>query len=102
MTSSPTPSERERTDKELKEKEAAEQAALPYKWTQTIGDVDISVPVAGHLRGRDIEVILTKKRIKVAIKGETEAILDVYFLPFLSEDICIYIYICMLMLMLMG
>ena len=99
MTSSPTPSERERTDKELKEKEAAEQAALPYKWTQTIGDVDISVPVPGHLRGRDVEVILTKKRIKVAIKGEAEAILDV-LLPFLSDDHILYMHVCISILML--
>lgn len=76
MPSSPTPSERERADAELRDKEAAEQATLPYKWTQTIGDVDISVPVAGTLRGRDIDVVLTKTRVKVAVKGQ-EPIIDV-------------------------
>lgn len=76
MSSSPTPSERERADAELREKEAAEQATLPYKWTQTIGDVDISVPVPGYLRGRDIEVVMTKTRLKVGVKGQ-DAIIDV-------------------------
>ncbi len=75
-TNSPTPSERERNDAEQKQREEAEQAALPYKWTQTIGDVDISVPVPGNLRGRDIEVVLKKRSIRVAVKGE-EAIIDV-------------------------
>ena len=37
----PTPEEL----KAAKEKEDAEQAALPYKWTQTIGEVDVSVSV---------------------------------------------------------
>ena len=78
MPSSPTPSERERTDAELREKEATEQAALPYKWSQTIGDVDISVPVAGTLRGRDLDVVLLKRKLKVAVRGQ-EAIIDVLF-----------------------
>jgi hypothetical protein len=37
----PTPidvAKRDQEEKERKEKEDAEQAKLPYKWTQTIGD----------------------------------------------------------------
>lgn len=74
MPSSPTPSERERSDAEAKVREKEEQAKLPYKWTQTIQDLDIVVPVAGNLRGKDIEVLITKTKLKVAIKGQTPVI----------------------------
>ena len=76
MPSSPTPSEREKADAELKAKEAAEQAALPYTWTQTIQDLDISVPVRDNLKGRDLQVDIKKKTLMVRVKGE-EPIIDV-------------------------
>ena len=76
MPSSPTPSEREKADKELKSKEAAEQASLPYTWTQTIKDVDVSVPVPTNIKGRDLIVELTKTKIKIGIKGQ-DPIIDV-------------------------
>jgi hypothetical protein len=69
MSTSPTPSERERADKEAKAREEAEQAALPYKWTQTIKDVDITVPVEGKYKARDFEVKITKTSLRVALKG---------------------------------
>jgi HSP20 family molecular chaperone IbpA len=76
MASSPTTSERERSDVELKAKEAAEQATLPYKWTQTIKDVDITVSVPGNLKGRDLDVKFTKGRLRVAVKGQ-DPVIDV-------------------------
>ena len=80
MSTSPTPSERERKDKEDRAREAEEQAKLPYKWRQTIGDVDIDVPVAGNLRGRDIIVEMTKTNLKVQVKGQ-DPIIDVRLTP---------------------
>ncbi|KAI9702368.1 MAG: hypothetical protein M1836_000847 [Candelina mexicana] len=77
MPSSPTPEEREKADAELKAKEKIEQDALPYKWTQTIQDVDITVPVPGNIKGRDLEVVLAKNKLKVAVKGQTP-IIDVW------------------------
>lgn len=62
--------EREREDKERKAREDAEQAQLPYKWTQTIRDVDVTAPIPGNLKGRDLDVVLTKNKIRVAIKGQ--------------------------------
>ena len=75
MASSPTPSERERSDKEAKARETVEQAALPYKWTQTIGEVDVTVPVPANIRGRDLVVSLTKTGLRVGLKG-ADPILD--------------------------
>lgn len=76
MSTSPTPSEREKADADLKAKEAAEQAALPYKWTQTIKDVNVTIAIDGKYKGRDLDVKLTKTALKIAIKGQ-EPFIDV-------------------------
>ncbi|KAL4885890.1 HSP20-like chaperone [Aspergillus karnatakaensis] len=60
---------REIEEKQRKAAEEAEQATLPYKWTQTISDLDVTIPVAGNIRGRDLDVVITKTSIKAAIKG---------------------------------
>ncbi|WPG98085.1 Hypothetical protein R9X50_00087100 [Acrodontium crateriforme] len=67
---SPTPEEREKLDKIAKAKEEEEQSKLPYKWTQTISDVDITVPIPGNLKGKDLDVKLSKNAIKAGIKGQ--------------------------------
>ncbi|KAG7292482.1 hypothetical protein NEMBOFW57_002517 [Staphylotrichum longicolle] len=51
-------------------KEQAEQDVLPYKWTQTIGDVDITISVPGNLKGRDLVVDIKKESISAGIKGQ--------------------------------
>ncbi|EEH41625.1 nuclear movement protein nudC [Paracoccidioides lutzii Pb01] len=61
--------ERERQDREHREKEAAEQATLPYKWTQTIKDADVTIPVDANIKAKDLRVELTKAKIFVGIKG---------------------------------
>jgi HSP20 family molecular chaperone IbpA len=71
MPDSPPPEERKRLDAEAKAKEDAEQAALPYKWTQTIKDLDVTIPIPGNIKGRDLDVTLAKTKLKVAIKGQT-------------------------------
>ena len=70
MSTSPTPEEREKRDKEAKAKQDAEQAKLPYKWTQTIGDVDITVPVPGNLKGRDMSVTIARNKLIIGVKGQ--------------------------------
>lgn len=64
----------EQEEKARRAAEAAEQAQLPYKWTQTIRDVDVTIPVPGHLRGKDLDVVLAKDRIRVGVKGESPII----------------------------
>lgn len=76
MSTSPTPSEREKKDKEERTREAEEQAKLPYKWTQTIQDLDITIAVSSNLRGKDIIVDMTKSKLKVGVKGQ-EPFIDV-------------------------
>jgi len=73
---SPTPSERERLDAEARKKEEAEQATLPYKWTQKIEDVDVTIPIPGNLKAKDLIVEIKKTRIKAQIKGQ-DPLIDV-------------------------
>ncbi|KAF7590469.1 hypothetical protein BBP40_002813 [Aspergillus hancockii] len=85
----PNPNEvaaREREEKERKAKEDAEQAQLPYKWTQTIKDVDVTIAVPGNLRGRDMDVVLTKNKIKVAVKGQEPIIEGEFPHPVLLDE----------------
>jgi hypothetical protein len=54
---------------------------LPYKWTQAIGDLDVTVEIPGNLKGRDLNVDIKKKKLLLGIKGQ-EPIISVR--PFLS------------------
>lgn len=75
-TVEPTAEERRKHDEERRAKEKEEQALLPYKWIQTLQDVDITVPVEGKFKGRDIVVVFTKMSLKVGVKGQ-EPIIEV-------------------------
>lgn len=58
-------------------KEAEEQAALPYKWDQTIGDLDVQITgIPGNFKGRDLVVEIKKQKLKAGIKGQ-DPIIDV-------------------------
>ncbi|KAF2484131.1 HSP20-like chaperone [Neohortaea acidophila] len=69
-STSPTPEERAKLDKEAKAKEIAEQSTLPYQWSQQIGDVDVTAPIPSNLKGKDLDVKITKNSIKAGIKGQ--------------------------------
>ena len=73
---SPTPSERERKDAEDRKREEEEQAELPYKWSQTLTEADVTVPLASNYKARDLIVELKKTKLKVQVKGQ-EPIIDV-------------------------
>lgn len=60
--------------------EEAEQAALPYKWTQTIRDLAVNFTVPGNLKGRDVVVELKKTKLSAGIKGQ-EPIISVCLAP---------------------
>ncbi|KAH8120197.1 nuclear movement protein nudC [Phellopilus nigrolimitatus] len=64
-----TAEERAAKEKVEKQKEEEEQAALPYKWQQQLGDVDITIPVPKGTRARDLKVVIAKKKLSVVLKG---------------------------------
>jgi len=72
---SPTPSERARKDADERKREEEEQSKLPYKWTQTLEEADVTVPIPGNLKARDLVVDLKKTHLKVGVKGQ-EPIID--------------------------
>jgi hypothetical protein len=74
MSSEPSPEEQKKLDAETKAKEQAEQAALPYKWDQTIKDLDITVSVESKYKGKDLEVKIGRNTLKVGIKGQAPVI----------------------------
>ena len=85
MSTSPSPEEREKKDAEAKAREDEEQAKLPYKWNQTIGDLDVTVPVPGNLKGKDFDVVIGKSKLKVGVKGQTP-IIDVRPVQFFTAS----------------
>jgi len=68
--------EEKAADEAARAKEAEEQAALPYKWTQTIGDLDITTEIPGNFKAKDLIVDIKKTKLLVGIKGQ-EPILSV-------------------------
>lgn len=46
------------------------ELALPYKWQQQLGDVDITIPVPKGTRGRDLKVVISKTKLSVGLKGQ--------------------------------
>ncbi|KAG0254321.1 hypothetical protein BGZ95_006087, partial [Linnemannia exigua] len=66
-----TEEERTAHDAAARKKEAEEQASLPYKWRQTLVDVDISFEVPKGTRARDLVVEIKKKSIKAGLRGQT-------------------------------
>lgn len=62
----PTPVE----DAAARAKEAEEQAALPYKWTQVISELDITFTVPGNFKSRDLVIEIKKNSLQAGIKGQ--------------------------------
>jgi hypothetical protein len=50
-------------------REAQEQATLPFKWTQTLVDVTLTLPCS--VRSRQVGYTLTKTALRIVIAGET-------------------------------
>ncbi|KAF9270190.1 nuclear movement protein nudC [Marasmius fiardii PR-910] len=65
-----SPEERKARNQEDRAREAAEQAVLPYKWKQELGEVDITVPVPKGTKGRDLVIVIQKKKLSVGLKGK--------------------------------
>ncbi|KAJ3238516.1 hypothetical protein HDU81_007612 [Chytriomyces hyalinus] len=64
--------EQERIDKLAREKEEAEQNALPYKWKQTLQEVEIRIVVGKGVKGRDLDIQIKKDFLRVAFKNKKD------------------------------
>ncbi|KAI9899377.1 hypothetical protein N3K66_005838 [Trichothecium roseum] len=62
----PTPAE----EAAAREKEAQEQAALPYKWNQTIGELDVTFSVPGNYKSKDLVIEIKKNKLVAGVKGQ--------------------------------
>lgn len=60
-----TEEERTAFDKQAREKEQAEQAALPYRWSQDLANVTVNVDLPKGTRGKDLVVVIDKRKLKV-------------------------------------
>lgn len=65
-SSEPNPAE----DAAARAKEEQEQASLPYKWQQTISELDVTFTVPGNLKSRDLVIEIKKKSLVAGIKGQ--------------------------------
>ena len=52
---------------------------LPYSWTQELGEVDITIPVPQGTRGKDLAIVIQKKKLSVGLKGHE---------PIMVGDLC--------------
>lgn len=68
------------------QKETEEQAALPYKWTQTISELDITIELPPGIRARDLSVIIKKRKLSVAVKGSEPIVDGTLFADIKEED----------------
>ncbi|KIL70890.1 hypothetical protein M378DRAFT_183451 [Amanita muscaria Koide BX008] len=71
--------EREARDKADRAREVAEQAALPYSWTQELGDVDVTVTVPRGTRARDLAITIEKKKLSIGLKSKE---------PIMAGELC--------------
>ncbi|KAK9434852.1 Nuclear movement protein nudC [Metarhizium brunneum] len=55
-------------------KEADEQAALPYKWQQTIAELNVTFTVPGNMKSKDLIIDIKKQSLTAGIKGQEPVI----------------------------
>ncbi len=72
-------------NKKSLEEEAAEQAALPYVWRQTLGDVDVTFQVPQGTRGRDLKISIGSQKLSV-ILGKEELAVGTLSAPIRADD----------------
>lgn len=59
-----------------------------YKWTQTLEEIDLRVPLPMALKSRDLVIDIRKKHLKVAIKGKPDSIIDGELLHEVKTEEC--------------
>ena len=61
-----------------------------YNWTQSLSDLQLNVPVPPGTRGRDCDVQISAKRLKVGLKGAEKPVLDGELHKPVVEDECFW------------
>lgn len=65
-----TPDEQRIYDDKQKKREMAEQAALPYRWTQKLDHVEVNVTVPPGTRGRQVQVTFKPTLLQICVQGQ--------------------------------
>ena len=47
-----------------------------YVWTQTLGELVVNIPLPDNTRGRDLNVTMKKRHLKVSLRGRPSPIVD--------------------------
>lgn len=63
-----TKEEQDAHDKQERQREEREQAALPYRWNQDLATVTINVDLPKGTRGKDLNVVIEKRKLKVSVQ----------------------------------
>lgn len=68
---------------------------MPYKWQQTIADVDITFSVPGNYKSRDLVIDIKKTKLSAGVKGQEPIVSVRHSFLFLSSPhlpLCLYSY----------
>lgn len=69
-----TKEEQDAYDKQERVREEQEQAGLPYRWSQDLAVVSVVVDLPKGTRGKDLNVVIEKRKLKVCIEYATETV----------------------------
>lgn len=58
-----------------RQREAEEQAALPYRWTQALDHVEVTLPLPAGTRAKQLDVAIKRTSIRVAQRDGERAVL---------------------------
>jgi len=59
---------------------------IPYKWSQTLSEAMVIVPIPDHIRSRDIECTISKTHLMFKIKGQQPLIDGELYKPVKVSD----------------
>ncbi|PWN26811.1 CS-domain-containing protein [Jaminaea rosea] len=76
-----SPAEKEAHDAAERRREAEEQAALPYRWTQALDHVEVTLPLPAGTRAKQLDVAIKRASLRVGLKDGEKTVLMAGDLP---------------------
>ncbi|KAJ3225231.1 hypothetical protein HK099_007149 [Clydaea vesicula] len=73
-------------DQNDKLREEEEQNSLPYRWKQTLYDVDVTFKVPAGTKGKQLDIVIKTDTFKVGFKGQPPITEGKFSKPVKSED----------------